>query len=253
MIRGMTDDITPILLGPRCRLLAMTGAGASAESGLAVFRGAGGLWAGSLVDDVATPAGFRADPARSWAFYRGRRDEASAAAPNAAHLALAAAESRLGDRMLLVTQNIDGLHLRAGSSRVLEIHGSLARARCSSCARPPFSLEDEAPRAAVPACVLCGGMLRPDVLWFGEALDPAHIDAIRRFIRDARRERQHLDYLAVGTSGVVFPASAMVDWARDAGGSCVLVNLHEAENDDRFHRVIRGRAGDVLSGALRVV
>src|SRR5450759_2277649 len=116
----------------------MTGAGISAESGLATFRGAGGLWDGQPVERVATPEGFATDPALVWRFYSQRRAQAAAAAPNRAHRALAALEDRLGDRFLLATQNVDGLHQRAGSRRVVEMHGSLWRTRCAVCPAPPF-------------------------------------------------------------------------------------------------------------------
>ncbi len=171
-----------IPIDPNTRLVVLTGAGVSAESGLATFRGAGGLWEGSRIEDVATPEAFAADPERVWRFYAERRAGASAARPNAAHLALADAETRMGERFLLATQNVDGLHPRAGNRRVVELHGSLWRSRCSACDAPP--VEDHSTDIAppLPACAVCGALMRPDIVWFGEMLDPAHEWAVRRFL-----------------------------------------------------------------------
>ena len=145
----MPDARVPI--DERTRVLVLTGAGISAESGLATFRGAGGLWDGHPVEQVASPEGFAADPELVWRFYSMRRRDAAAAEPNAAHRALAALEARLGDRFLLVTQNVDGLHARAGSARLVEIHGTLWRRRCSRCLRPPHADAAFPVRAAAPA------------------------------------------------------------------------------------------------------
>ena len=149
------------------RLVVLTGAGISAESGLATFRGAGGLWEGSRVEDVATPEAFEADPERVWRFYAERRAGAAAARPNAAHLALADAEARMGDRFLLATQNVDGLHPLAGSRHVVELHGSLWRSRCSACDAPPVDDRATEVEPPLPACGACGGLMRPDIVWFG--------------------------------------------------------------------------------------
>ncbi len=235
-------------------MLAVTGAGISAESGLATFRGAGGLWEGHRVEDVATPEGFAADPALVWRFYSARRVAALAARPNAAHLALAALERRIGDRLMLVTQNVDGLHRRAGSERLVEIHGSVFRTRCARCSRPPFpdeSLHESEP----PACERCAaegrrGLLRPDIVWFGEMLDSADLRRVEEFA--GRRPGERLVFVAVGTSGNVWPVAGFVDLAAVAGAETWLVNLDPAENAWRFDRVVRGPAGDVLPGLLGV-
>lgn len=230
------------------RLLVLTGAGVSAESGLRTFRGAGGLWEGHRVEDVASPEGFARAPNLVWAFYAARRRAAAVAEPNAAHHALAACEARMSDRFLLVTQNIDGLHARAGSSRVLEIHGSLWRARCTGCDRPPFV--DTSEPTESPRCDLCGGALRPAVVWFGEPVDVEADWRTRAFVRDAARARERLVFLAVGTSGSVWPASGLVRFASDLGAETWLANLDEADNSGWFDHRVLGPATEVLPALL---
>ena len=229
----------------------MTGAGISAESGLATFRGAGGLWDGQPVERVATPEGFAADPALVWRFYSERRAQAAAALPNRAHRALAELEARLGDRFLLATQNVDGLHQRAGSQRVVEMHGSLWRTRCSVCPAPP--VEDRGlVEPPLPRCARCGGLLRPAIVWFGELLDAADTRRIERFIVSSARGASRLVFLAVGTSGNVWPAAGYVSLARSAGADTWLVNLDPAENVGAFDHFVQGPAGEVLAPLLGV-
>lgn len=229
-------------------LLVLTGAGVSAESGIPTFRGLGGLWEEHPVEDVASPEGFARDPALVWRFYAWRRAGAAPCEPNAGHRAIAAWEARLGDRFLLATQNVDGLHRRAGSERVVELHGNLFTSRCSGCDRPPF--EDRVAHASVPACERCGAPLRPDIVWFGEALDPDGLGRVSDFLARARRGGRLL-FLAAGTSGAVFPAAGLVDAARAQGGETWLVNADPADNGRRFHHFVRGRSGEVLPGLLR--
>jgi NAD-dependent deacetylase len=234
-------------------VLVLTGAGVSAESGIPTFRDSGGLWEQHSMEQVATPEGFREDPRLVWRFYSERRAKGRACRPNPGHLALAALERRLGDRFLLVTQNIDGLHRQAGSERVIELHGQLYQTRCAHCDREPFDdlegYDDERP----PLCDVCEaagrmGLLRPAVVWFGEMLDPLHFEAISRFLEEGRRGR--LVFLAAGTSGSVWPASALVDEARRAGAGTWLVNAAAADNASRFEHFVQGRSGEVLPGLL---
>jgi NAD-dependent deacetylase len=182
-------------LRPR-RVVVFTGAGVSAESGIPTFRGAGGLWRNFRAEDLATPEAFERDPKLVWEWYEWRRGLIREAQPNAAHRALA----RLPDA-LVVTQNVDGLHARAGSADVLELHGNIFRARCvrESAARgAPDAFADLPPRCT------CGALLRPDVVWFGEMLPEGAMD---RAVREIRRADL---LLVIGTSGVVQPAASLV-------------------------------------------
>lgn len=233
---------------PHDRLLVLTGAGISVESGLRAFRGADGLWEGQSIEDVATPDGFRRAPDRVWAFYSGLRHQVAGAEPNAAHLALAACEERLGERHLLTTQNIDGLHQRAGSRRVFELHGSLWRSRCSDCGRPPFPEHSESKQA--PPCDRCGALLRPDIVWFGEAVDSEADRRTREFIEAAQRARERLVFLAIGTSGAVWPASGYARYAADFGAETWLANLDQADNQGDFAHLATGAATDVVPALL---
>ncbi|MFH1474272.1 MAG: NAD-dependent deacylase [Chloroflexota bacterium] len=238
-----------IPIDERTRILVLTGAGISAESGLATFRGAGGLWDGHPVEQVASSEGFAADPELVWRFYSRRRRDAAAAAPNDAHRALATLETRLGDRFRLATQNVDGLHARAGSRRLGELHGTLLRPRCSRCMRPPFADAAYPVRLPLPRCA-CGALLRPDIVWFGEMLDPAVTRRVDRFMREAAGAP--FVFLAVGTSGTVHPAAAYVQAARRHGARTWLANLDPAENAGAFDHVVVGPAGTLLPNLLGV-
>lgn len=232
----------PIVLDDSTHLLVLTGAGISAESGVPTFRDANGLWQNHRFEDLASPAGFAADPRLVWKFYSQRRRGLDAVKPNAAHHALVEVERRLGERFLLVTQNVDGLHAAAGSQRMVEMHGNIMRTKCSGCRRAPFP-DRASYDAALPPCDECGAPLRPDVVWFGEAIPSGALDAIERFVsrRDAR-----LVFLAVGTSGVVYPAAGLVDVVRRAGGTSWLVNAERPANVSSFDHVEIGPAGTVL-------
>ena len=236
-------------------LLVLTGAGVSAESGLATFRDSNGLWEQHRVEDVATPEGFLRDPALVWRFYSLRRDQAKTVEPNAGHRALGEIEKRLGDRFLLVTQNVDGLHQRAGSVRVIEIHGSLFRTKCSSCDLEPFDDHAVYFGPTLPRCDDCEragnpALLRPDIVWFGEMLDPSHLQAIDSFMRSAAGGP--FVFIAVGTSGAVWPAAGLVNLARSLGASTLLVNAEPAENISRFHRFVQARSAEALPALLGV-
>ncbi len=247
---GSTGAERP-LLDDHTRVLVMTGAGISAESGLATFRGAGGLWDGQPVERVATPEGFATDPVLVWRFYSERRAQAAAASPNPAHRALAELEDRLGDRFLLATQNVDGLHQRAGSRRVVEMHGSLWRTRCAVCPAPSFEDRGRV-ESPLPRCARCGSLLRPAIVWFGELLDAADTRRIERFIVSSSPGSGRLVFLAVGTSGNVWPAAGYVGLARSVGGDTWLVNLDAAANVGAFDHFVQGPAGEVLAPLLGV-
>jgi NAD-dependent deacetylase len=239
-------------LDDRSHLLVLTGAGISAESGVPTFRDAGGLWQGRSVEDLASPQGFARDPRVVWQFYSQRRAALVGIAPNAAHHALVEVEARLGDRFLLATQNVDGLHALAGSRRVVELHGNIHRSKCSGCGRPPFEDRTVYRDGVLPMCGVCqqagrDALLRPDIVWFGESLAAADLDRVDAFMRAAG---PRLRFVAVGTSGVVHPAAALVDAARAVGGRSWLVNAEAPANASRFDEVVIGRAAERLPAFL---
>jgi NAD-dependent deacetylase len=202
------------------------------------------------VEDVASPEGFEADPAMVWRFYSQRRAAALTCSPNPGHLALVEIEKHLGDRFWLVTQNVEGLHHRAGSHRVIELHGNLFTSKCSSCARPPFADETVYPDGEVPRCDGCQGSIRPDIVWFGEAIDARHMKSIFRFMTRGTATGK-LVFLAAGTSGVVHPAAGLVDQAARMGAETFLVNAEPAENIGSFGHYIAGKSGEVLPSIWR--
>jgi NAD-dependent deacetylase len=241
--------MNPIALDDTTHVLVLTGAGVSAESGIPTFRGANGLWENHPVERVASPEGFRDDPALVWRFYSERRARAATCVPNAGHRALAALEARLGDRFLLATQNVDGLHRTAGSTRLVELHGNLFRSRCARCDRPAFDDTTVYPAGTVPRCELCTqagreGLLRPHIVWFGEMLDPDDLARVRAFMERAARGR--FVFVAAGTSGAVWPAAGMVDEAKRRGAETWLVNAEPAENTTRFDHFAQGPSGTLL-------
>jgi NAD-dependent deacetylase len=231
----------PILITPTDRVFVLTGAGISAESGLPTFRASDGLWAGHRIEDVCTPEALQRNAALVWEFYSARRASAQAAQPNPAHIALAELEARLGDRFFLCTQNVDDLHERAGSSRLIHMHGELAKSRCEDdCGRPP--IEDRTVYgsiAEVPHCP-CGARLRPHIVFFGEI--PLQMERIQ-----AEIERATL-MVVVGTSGSVYPAANFVHWARQRNARTVYVGPEPPLNASAFTHIIEGNAGQVLPG-----
>jgi NAD-dependent deacetylase len=238
-------DLRPLDIRPDSSVVVLTGAGISAESGIATFRDAGGLWEQHDVRQVATPEGFAANPDLVWRFYSERRRQARTVEPNAGHFAMAALERFLAarGRFTLVTQNVDGLHQRAGSRRILPVHGSLYRTRCANvdCENGSKSWDDESLHLdGAPHCHKCGGLLRPDIVWFGEYLDPAIESAAREAIADCDL------FLAVGTSGAVWPVAGYVEIALARGALTVLVNLERPENVSRFSEVHLGKAAELL-------
>lgn len=237
------DDPGPLNIRADASVVVVTGAGVSAESGIATFRDKGGIWEQCDLERVATPEGFAADPDLVWRFYSERREQVLRCEPNPAHRAIAALERYLEPRgrFLLVTQNVDGLHQRAGSRAVLPIHGSLLRTRCSNdaCGTRPFADERSYENGA-PRCPECGSLRRPDVVWFGEYLDPEMERRARLAIADCDL------FLAAGTSGVVYPVAGYVEIAADMGVPRILVNLEPPANLRAFTSFFQGKAGDIL-------
>ncbi|BCX17691.1 MAG: NAD-dependent protein deacylase [Geminicoccaceae bacterium] len=224
-------------MADRPALVILTGAGISAESGLPTFRGAGGLWEGHRVEEVATPGAFARDPELVLRFYDARRRALSTVEPNPAHHALARLEAVWDGPFLLVTQNVDDLHERAGSKRLLHVHGELLRARCTICGWADRWTGD----LLGVACPSCGRRpaLRPDVVWFEEV--PIGLERI-----EAALARCTL-FAAIGTSGQVWPAAGFVDRARRAGAHTVELNLEPTDASDRFHEHRFGPASRVVA------
>jgi len=220
------------------RLFVLTGAGVSAESGLATFRGAGGLWNGYRVEEVATPEAWLADPELVWRFYSMRRRDALAARPNAGHVALVAIEQRLGDRFYLCTQNVDDLHERAGSIRIHHMHGSLFESRCVRCDIPFPDTKLYERREELPLCAECGRSVRPHIVWFGEI--PLDMDGIYAELEQATV------VLVTGTSGSVYPAAGLVSIANRRGIRTIYAGPEEPLNAEAFDDIVLGPAGEVL-------
>jgi NAD-dependent deacetylase len=218
------------------RIVVLTGAGVSAESGVPTFRDSGGLWEDHRIEDVATPEGFERDPDTVLRFYDDRRRALAGVEPNAAHRALARLEGALGERLLVVTQNVDDLHERAGSSLVVHMHGELRRALCLTCGARP-SWEGELRRR--PECPACRRRtLRPDVVWFGEM--PYELDRIENAVVACDV------FVSVGTSGAVYPAAGYVALAAAFGARTVELNLEPSDAIIPFDESRAGRATDIV-------
>jgi NAD-dependent deacetylase len=215
----------------------LTGAGISAESGIPTFRGPAGLWRQNRPEDLATPQAFARNPRLVWEWYDWRRSFIAKAEPNAGHRALVRLEQRK-ESFTLITQNVDGLHDRAGSKRVLKVHGDIWQVRCISCGR---QTEDRrVPLPELPPRCACGGMLRPAVVWFGESLP-------QREWREAEGAAQTAGvFLVVGTSAQVWPAAGLIETARAAGAKVIEVNPEATPFSPNAHASLRGVAGTIL-------
>ncbi|NNC87559.1 MAG: NAD-dependent deacylase [Akkermansiaceae bacterium] len=219
-------------------IVVLTGAGISAESGIETFRGAGGLWEGHAVEDVATPEAFARDPGLVHQFYNLRRQQLLAGIePNPAHVALARLEREFDGEVLVVTQNIDDLHERGGSENVIHMHGELLKSRCVSCGEVSECRHDLTVASECPRCHAVGTP-RPHVVWFGEI--PLRLPEIERALIAADL------FIAVGTSGRVYPAAGFVRLARAHEARTIEINLEETGPGGAFQESRRGRAGEIL-------
>jgi NAD-dependent deacetylase len=218
-------------------IAVLTGAGISADSGVPTFRGADGLWRNFRAEDLATPEAFQRDPRLVWEWYNWRRELLAAKQPNPAHLALVELERRARN-FSLITQNVDGLHRRAGSSNLIEIHGNIWMVRCTACGVTEENVD--LPIAIPPTCGHCRGLLRPHIVWFGESLssnDLAHATASLRTCDVL---------LVIGTSGVVYPAAGFAAVAKGAGAFVAEINLEPTAQSALVDCSLQGRARDIV-------
>jgi len=255
---GRARELARELLGSADRIAVLSGAGVSAESGVPTFRGPGGLWKSFRPEELATPEAFARDARLVWEWYAWRRGLVAECRPNAAHLALARLALDRPGRTTIVTQNVDGLHHRAAREAAdrlgiapdpahpLEVHGAIHRDKCSGC-----GTLDESPRevdatdlSTLPRCAACGALMRPDVVWFGEPLDPDVIGAAFAAARAADV------CLVVGTSALVHPAASVPEVTLQSGGRVVEVNLEPTPLSAYATVSLLGPAGEIVPGIL---
>ncbi|HEY6292430.1 MAG TPA: NAD-dependent deacylase [Terriglobia bacterium] len=223
-------------------IVALTGAGISAESSIPTFRGAGGLWQNFQPEQLANLEAFERDPRLVWEWYDWRRGIISGAEPNRGHRALAEIERRKGSGFILLTQNVDGLQDRAGSRRVVKLHGDIWQMRCTECGTVTFN--HEAPLAVLPPHCSCHALLRPGVVWFGESLPELEW---QRAVEASQRADL---FLLIGTSAVVYPAAGLAETAHQAGARVAVINLETTALDDLAEWTLRGSAGQILPRLL---
>jgi len=229
------------LVRESAQIVALTGAGISAESGVPTFRGAGGLWGNHRAEDLATPEAFERDPRLIWEWYDWRRGLIAKAEPNEGHRALARLEAAKGG-FRIATQNVDGLHQRAGTQRVLELHGSIWTLRCIACGEE--SIDDRCPLPILPPRCPCRGMLRPGVVWFGEALPAETLEAALRHAADCDV------MLVIGTSALVQPAIGIAHAALTAGRPVIEININDTPFTAHATIALRGKSGELLAKLL---
>jgi NAD-dependent deacetylase len=225
------------------RLIVLTGAGISAESGIKTFRDNNGMWENHDVEEVATSKGFQQDPKLVWKFYKARYEQLSTVKPNRGHFALVELQKYLQDNFTLITQNVDGLHIIAGNKNVLEMHGSLRNCFCSKC-NSFFDMSAIELSCDIPKCNKCGGYLRPDVVWFGEM--PYFLDKIETELHNADF------FLVIGTSGVVYPAAQFLQLAKAFGAKTIGVNLAPPQNVNLLDEFHQGKAGEILPELVKI-
>jgi NAD-dependent deacetylase len=233
------------LLKKSTRVAVLTGAGVSQESGLRTFRDAqAGLWAQYKPEDLATPTAFARDPKLVWDWYASRRDAVRGVQPNAGHYALVEMERNIS-KFTLITQNVDGLHRKAGSKNVLELHGNILNVRCSECGAFAATWQDDI--NFVPRCEKCNGLLRPDVVWFEESLPHEQLEAAV----DATRTCQV--FFSIGTSGVVHPAAALAHAAKSEGSVLIEINTEPTQLTSQVDFAFHGKSGEILPEMVKAV
>ncbi|HNE03459.1 MAG TPA: NAD-dependent deacylase [Anaerolineales bacterium] len=227
------------------RVVVLTGAGVSQESGLRTFRDAQtGLWARYKPEDLASPEAFSRDPKLVWDWYAWRREAIKGVRPNPGHYALVEMEKRI-PQFTLITQNVDGLHRFAGNQNVLELHGNIQKVRCSECRT--FTEEWGDDMEGVPTCSVCGGLLRPDVVWFGETLPRAELESAVTASRAAQV------YFSIGTSGVVQPAASLAHAARNNGSVVIEINAEPTPLTPKVDFAFHGKSGEILPALIKTV
>ena len=233
----MLGALVSILTACR-RCVVLTGAGISAESGVPTFRGKEGLWGRYRPEELATAEAFRADSRTVWEWYNWRRQLISKVRPNPGHHAITEMESRF-EHFALITQNVDGLHKTAGTNSILELHGNINENKCFDCGRM-FESDVEIDPDRIPACLECGGRIRPNVVWFGEALDT-------QTVRTAFHEAECADvFFSVGTSAVVHPAASLPVTAKQRGATLVEINPEPTPLSDLADFYFPTRSGELL-------
>ncbi len=233
------------ILKSSTRIAVLTGAGVSQESGLRTFRDAqDGLWAKYKPTDLASPEAFARDPKLVWDWYAWRREAIKGARPNQGHYALVEMEKKFSE-FTLITQNVDGLHRFAGSKNVLELHGNINLVRCSACRT--FAEEWDEESESVPQCKKCNGLLRPDVVWFGEALPKAELEAAVEASRSCQI------FFSIGTSGVVQPAASLAYAAQNNGAVVVEINAEETPLTAKVDFFFQGKSGEILPALIKSI
>jgi NAD-dependent deacetylase len=233
------------LLRVALRIVVLTGAGVSQESGLRTFRDAQvGLWAQYRPEDLATPEAFAKNPKLVWNWYAMRREKVKTVEPNPGHYALAEMARRVPG-FTLITQNVDGLHQKAGSQDVIELHGNLQRVKCSECGMQAHGWDEST--ESVPQCPSCGGLLRPDVVWFGESLPREALEAAVAVARNSDV------FFSIGTSGLVQPAAALAFAAKNRNALVVEVNAELTPLTEKADFSLLGKSGEILPVLVRAV
>ncbi|MBI5842616.1 MAG: NAD-dependent deacylase [Chloroflexi bacterium] len=227
------------------RVAALTGAGVSQESGLRTFRDSqDGIWKQYRPEDLASPEAFARDPKLVWDWYAWRREAIKGVRPNPGHHALVEIEKKIPE-FTLITQNVDGLHRMAGSAKILELHGNIQRVRCSECGTFTETWGDDT--ESVPCCESCGGILRPDVVWFGENLPRAELEAAIQAARNCDV------FFSIGTSGAVQPAASLAFAAHNKGAVLVEINLDPTPLTPKADFFLHGKSGEILPELVRMV